>query len=154
MSVAHTAETYREAALEAVGLARELHAQLEAYGAAHYWAGVAVECMLRAYRLLVDPQFDSRHDLRSLVASARFYEVVPPLLEPEVTAAIQVVATRWSNDHRYRPARLIERWLRDAGLDREVGGDKLKESSRRIVAAAKRVVQIGEQEWRRRLRSR
>jgi HEPN domain-containing protein len=150
--MAHTAESYREAALEQVQVARDLHDAEQEYGAAHYFAGVAVECMLRAYRMRLDPQFDSRHDLASLVRSARFYDAVPPSLAPDVAAAVQEVATRWSNDHRYRPKRLVARWLRDGGLDQRVQGDRLKYSSARIVDAAEQIVAIGEQRWRSRTR--
>ncbi|MBI5832954.1 MAG: hypothetical protein HZB16_11715 [Armatimonadetes bacterium] len=145
--VKHTAESYREAALAHLKLALSLHHDLAAYGAAHYWAGLAVECMLRAWRRLAHAEFDSRHDLVALARAARFHQVVGPDLAPLVSTALGEVAVRWSNDHRYRPARLIERWLRDQGLDRHVAGDKLKYSSTCIIDAAQTIVQMGARRW-------
>ena len=148
--VRHTAETYREAALEHMKLAQTLHSDLGEYGPAHYWAGVAVECMLRAWRMLVDPQFESRHDLHGLVKEAGLLDLVPAKRKGEVAGALGEVARRWSNDHRYRPSRLVGRWLRDKRLDEQVSGDRLKFSSHRIVASAQTVVQIAEQQWQKR----
>ena len=148
MSVAHTAETYREAAWERIRIARDLHDMQHDYGAAHYWAGLAVECMLRAYRARSDTRFDSRHDLARWFMVSGLRDALPAALVPAVAAAVQEVATRWSNDHRYRPGRLIERWLRDAGVDCQVSGDRLKYSSSRILDAAEYVVQMGERRWR------
>src|ERR1035438_940747 len=103
--MAHTAETYREAAGEMASLARDLHSR-EQYAVAHYLAGLAVECVLRAYRVRRDPQFDSRHDIIELVKEAKFYDFVPDESQAKVTEAVHTVARRWSNDHRYRPARM------------------------------------------------
>lgn len=84
----HSAETYREAAKEHVQLARRLHDDWQEYAAAHFWAGLAVECMLRAYRLRHAQEFDSRHDVRNLVREARFYAALPQELQQEASAAI------------------------------------------------------------------
>jgi HEPN domain-containing protein len=145
--VAHTADTYREAAKEHVVLAQRLHEELGEYGAAHYWAGLAVECMLRAYRVAQEPQFSSRHDLSQLVRDARFYILMPTDLQEELAAAVGEVAMRWRNDHRFLPSRILERWLYDQGLDPRVRGDRLKFNSRRVVNAALTVVQTGDRRW-------
>ncbi|MBI2302821.1 MAG: hypothetical protein HYU66_28275 [Armatimonadetes bacterium] len=94
-----------------------------------------------------DPVFASRHDLDRLVDEAAFYDFVPERMIDELTAAVQEVVVRWRNDHRYRPARMVQRWLRDQGLDRRVRGDQLKYSSGQIVDAALTVVQTGERRW-------
>jgi len=151
--VRHTAESYREAALEHLKLALTLHSELGEYGPAHYWAGLGVECMLRAWRLLEDPRFDSRHDLKDLVKEAGLLDLVPPKKKDLVAGALGEVVRRWSNSHRYRPSRLIARWLRDKRIDDRVSGDRLKYSSRQIVEAAQTVVQVAEQQWQKRHRS-
>lgn len=144
----HTAETYREAAREHVALALELN-DTGRYGAAHYWAGLAVECMLRAYSLRQTPVFDSRHDLSRLIHQARFYLLVPPNRAEETTAKVAVVVQQWSNDHRYRPERMVAKWLRERGFDRRIRGDRLKYSSGLIVEAAAYLVELGEMTWTR-----
>ena len=100
MGVTHTAETYREAALEHASLAWRLHHESCQYAPAHYWAGLAVECMLRAYRLGHQPGFDSRHDLAELARDSRFYDYVPSRQAREVAAAMLEVVVRWRNDLR------------------------------------------------------
>ncbi len=147
--MAHTAETYREAAIEHANLARELHADGE-YGAAHYWAGLAVECLCRAFIVRQDALFDSRHDLRALSRRAGLHDLVPADQQAELGAALTVVALRWRNDHRYRPARMVARWLHAQRLDSGVKGDPLKYSSAEIVEAALQVVTIGGARWTRR----
>ena len=56
------ASDYKIAAEEHVSAARELYVR-QRYVLAHYVAGLAVECMLRAYRGRIDPVFYGRHDL-------------------------------------------------------------------------------------------
>lgn len=143
----HGPESYREAALEHVGVARELHDRGH-FAAAHYWAGLAVECMLRAYRVREDPQFDSRHDLKQLIRDAKFYDFVPHRRQEETAAAVSELVQRWRNDHRFRSAKALRQWLRDRCPDQGVKGDALKYSSSQIVEAAVLVVSIGERRWK------
>ncbi|MBM3957739.1 MAG: HEPN domain-containing protein [Gemmatimonadetes bacterium] len=144
--MAIVAGVYRRAAEERAAEAVGLHGEGR-YALAHYVAGLAVECMLRAYRVRVDPQFDSRHDLRELCRAARFYQFLPTEDAPRVSAALAVVADRWRNDHRYRDERELRHWLKDLGRDRHVRGDILKHSSREIVNAAVVVVTAGGVRW-------
>ena len=146
--MAIVADTYRRAALERAHEAYELH-EREAYGLAHYVAGLAVECMLRAYRVRDDPQFDARHDLKQLCKAASFYQFIPEDDETQVkmSAAVNEVARRWRNNHRYRDDLELRHWLKDAGLDQGVKGDLLKASSRQIVNAALEVVAVGGRRW-------
>ncbi len=57
---------YLDASIEQINSARRLHKQRR-YSAAIYLAGVAVECLMLAYRIREKPEFESRHDLRSLL---------------------------------------------------------------------------------------
>lgn len=60
-----TAETYYRAALERIDDAYLLHTHGH-YTFAMYASGIAVECLLRAFRLLRNTSFDERHDLWQL----------------------------------------------------------------------------------------
>lgn len=71
-----TAETYCAAAKEHLERAFFLH-ESEQYFLAHYTAGLAVECHLRAYLTLITDQFDARHDPRVLAKESNFYRIVP-----------------------------------------------------------------------------
>lgn len=70
------ADSYKAAAHEHVNAARELYNR-QRYALAHYVAGLAVECMLRAYRCRIDSVFDSRHDLHDLARKSGFLDIVP-----------------------------------------------------------------------------
>ena len=76
------AQIYLEAAQEHKTLAFELH-EARRYVMAHYVAGLAVECILRAYRYRFDPVFDSRHDLQALYSASRFGNIVRPRRKKE-----------------------------------------------------------------------
>ena len=138
------AETYREAAREHMSLARELH-EAGRYVMSHYLAGLAVECILRAYLYRLSPIFTGRHDLLVLYREALFDSVVMPEDKDEVKAALTEVTRRWSNSHRYRSEDALRLFLRRAGIgDR---GKFVRESSRRIVNAAFIVANQGELHW-------
>jgi HEPN domain-containing protein len=144
--MAITADTYRRAAGERAAEALALH-EAGSHVLAHYVAGLAVECVLRAYRLRLDPHFESRHDLPRLCKEARFYDFLPQGDVERVSAAVTEVALRWSNSHRYRDRRELRHWLAAGGQDRRVRGDVVKYSSRRIVDAATDIVTAEDLRW-------
>ena len=141
------AETYRDAGLQHITVAREVY-DFEWYAPANYLAGLAVECVLRAYRTMIDPAFDARHDLGLLFRLARFGDVIPPQDIVRVSTALDVVVTLWSNDHRF----LDESALRRRGTKRRryrgIKGDFLKERVRQLVAASDIIVTTGAVRWK------
>jgi HEPN domain-containing protein len=140
------AQDYFEAAKERVGEARQCYEQRQ-YVVAHYLAGLAVECLLRAYRVRRDPRFDARHDLNLLRKQASFCDFVAPRRVVEVSSSLSTILARWANDDRYRSETALRRKMKGAGLDRGVKGDFLKENSRVIVDAALAVVTEGVRQW-------
>ena len=107
------AEIYRDAAQEHIVLAKELH-DSGRYVMAHYLAGLAAECMLRAYHYRLNPVFSGRHDLQLLYREAQFDAIVPPDEKEKVNAALTEIARRWSNSHRYRSEEALRLFLRRA----------------------------------------
>ncbi len=138
---------YREAAEEHLERLEYLHDR-GFYALSHYIAGVAVECVLRAHLVMVDPEFDARHDIIELRRGARFFDFVPHEAQESVAAALGEVTTRWSNNHRYRSGASVLRYLKTAKLDRRVKGDALKYSSHRIVSASIHIVTMGLLRWK------
>ncbi len=138
------ARIYWEAAQEHKTLAVELH-EARRYVMAHYVAGLAVECLLRAYRYRFDPAFDARHDLKALYAASRFGNVVPPEDEESIGEAFTEVVRRWSTNHRYRSEQALRDYLHQARLGHK--GKFVRESSRRIVSAAIKIVEQGVRHW-------
>ena len=144
---------YLRCAEERIVDAQRLH-EAGRYGAAHYVAGVAVECVLRAYWGRRNPgKFHSGHAVRRLCNEARFLDYLPNTDEVQVgaRAALGVVESRWLNSHRFRDESGLRRWLQeDAGLDPRVSKAKaLRHSSEQIVEAALDIIVYGRQSWRR-----
>src|SRR5262245_18567646 len=70
-----TGEEYYQAAIERMRQARELHGSRESYALAMYCSGLAVECILRAYRWRIEPSFEGRHDLDDLFKASGLLEI-------------------------------------------------------------------------------
>ena len=137
-------EIYRAAAQEHVALALDMHAAGR-YVMAHYLAGLAVECLLRAYPFRISPTFSGRHDLQTLYQEAHFDTIVPIEEAENVSIAMTEVVRRWSNSHRYRSERALRLYLQRAIPGQR--GKFVRESSRRIVSAAKVIVDLGVSQW-------
>ncbi|MBE0535291.1 MAG: HEPN domain-containing protein [Phycisphaerae bacterium] len=142
------ASDYLAAAREHVDSARRLY-DIRFYVLAHYVAGLAVECLLRAYRSRVSKTFDERHDLMEIFKKSGFGDIVPDSQRERIGAAIGDVVSRWQNDHRYRSEESLRRYLKKKKLNLKIKGDFVKENSRRIVNAAWDLVTIGAKAWSR-----
>lgn len=146
------AEVYRRASLERMRTAQQLFRNRD-YVMAAYVAGLAVECILRAYRFRLNPQFEGRHDLRRLAEESRFLTFVPEALRGTARAALGDLATRWSNDHRYRSSDALRQFLNAAGLFRLTGGRTVRGNVVRynaeiVIDAMEMLVTIGDRRWK------
>ncbi len=140
------AEVYRQAALEHVTVARELH-ESGRFALAHYVSGLAVECMLRAFKSRRDPILDERHDLNQLARRGGFLDAASEAHRPILAARLGEVVTRWDNGHRYRSESALRKFLARRKLFADKG-DLLKNSSRKIVNAALELVTHGANQWK------
>jgi hypothetical protein len=142
-----SAIVYRDVAVEHVTVASELY-EAGRYVLANYVAGLAVECIFRAYRHMIDPEFDSRHDVEKLYRLARFADVVSESSMEEMSAALGDVVTLWSNDHRFlSEAGLRKRWTKSR-LYKGIKGDFVKERVRQLVNSASSIVSVGAAKWK------
>ena len=141
------ADVYLTAAQEHVTAARELY-KSGRYVLAHYVAGLAVECLFRAYRCRVDKTFDERHDLQNLAKAGRFFSVIPPEQNQIISAALGVVVSQWQNGHRYRSAASLRSFLAEHKLYLRIKGDFVKENTRRVVDAALELINLGVMRWK------
>jgi HEPN domain-containing protein len=141
-----TADEYRRAALDHVDEARLLYEE-NRYVLAHYIAGLAVECIFRAYAVRNGEPFEGRHDLSKWFELARFDEVIAASRSETVSAAYNVVVTQWSSTQRYYSDGFLRAYFRNAHLDRGIKGDAVKELTRRIIEAALEVVTEGKVRW-------
>lgn len=140
------AEHYRQAASERIQAARLLFEQ-ERYPECVYLAGVAVECILRAYRMRSDPQFDAKHDLEQLLGASGLEEFIPRKRRANVAAALGEVWARWKNNYRYTSAEQLGRTYRQLKLFNGVRGNQLKANARTILDNGLELVGIGEARW-------
>ena len=139
-------QDYLDASRARVQTARVLY-ERERYSAAIYFAGVGVECLLRAYITRRNPQFDERHDLRDLYQESRMRTFVGSKRLPAANAWLGDVWTRWKNNYRYVSDRRLRSEFQRLGFSRGIKGDSLKENARIVVEAAMEFQAIGELRW-------
>ncbi len=94
-------DSYYTAARERIKEAQFLY-ENRYYTIAMYVSGLAVECMLRAFRLLKDPSFDERHDLWLLWKNTELANVNSDFYDEKIYASLDVVKDLWQNDYRFR----------------------------------------------------
>ena len=141
-----TVDNYLEASRYRMETARRLHDQ-QRFSAAIYFAGVAVECLLRAYILRRDPAFDARHDLYDMFKRSELADFVRPGERQDVDAWLGTVWARWKNNYRYASDDRLRTEFKALKHDRGVKGDHLKENSRLVVEAALQLRALGERRW-------
>ena len=143
-----TAHSYRDAAQEHLSEARFLHHEARRYYLAHYWAGVAVECILRAHGLLEDDAFTSRHDLNNLASRADFFGLIRDARQSDYVAKISEANLRWRSNHRYVTEGQLLTYLNGTRIDRRIKGDRLKYNSQRMYTLAEETVGLRVLKWK------
>lgn len=141
MKLNHT--DYMEASAFRIETARRLH-QSGRYSAAIYFAGVSVECLLRAIITREDPQFDERHDLRDLCKKSQLQALIKPGDRRLADAWLGDVWMRWKNNYRFVSDDRLRSEFRRLGHNRGIKGDFLKENARVVVEAAYQLRTMGE----------
>ncbi len=157
------AEDYRLAALERIEQAQANYDR-GAFALAMYVAGVAVECMLRAYiiRRKGRGQLETGHNISLLLSESGLKAVaLEDKQEQGASSAViagynrefvdrsTTVSVSWSNDYRYASEARLRTHLRKIGLVQKVKGDILKANANRFIQAASWIVQEGERLWNR-----
>jgi hypothetical protein len=137
---------YLEAARDRITDAHSLY-DVGRYSFSLYAAGLAVESLLRAYRVLRNPEFEERHDLRQLLAESGMEEFVTKIEYSNITNLVFTIFLRWKNDLRFASEGRLKRRLKRLQLDRGIRGDFVKENCRLSIEAASRIVKIGVAKW-------
>ena len=138
---------YMKASAFRIDTARRLH-RLKRYSAAIYFAGVSIECLLRAFITRKDPQFDPRHDLRELYKKAQLQALIPPEKHRQAGLWLGDVWMRWKNNYRFASDDRMRAEFQKLGHHRGIKGDFLKENSRIVVDSAYELWTLGEKRWR------
>ena len=141
-----TADEYFQASQDHIEEARLLLNENK-YAYSHFTAGLAVECMFRAYAVRNGAAFDGKHDLRNWFALARFDEVIRPVHAEQIAAAYDIVVLQWNSTQRYYSEGFLRAHFRNNRFDRGIRGNTVKELTRRLVEAAFEVVTEGKLRW-------
>ncbi len=140
-------ENYLEASQERIDAARRLH-NLQHYPEAIYFAGVAVECVLLAYRTRENPEFESRHDLKSLLRESGLASFISERDQRKLPALLGEVWYRWKNNYRFVSYDSLISEFKRLKLDRGIKGDILKVNSVVIISNAIEIINLGVRRWK------
>lgn len=151
---------YYQSGIERMRQARELHLAGRNYALAMYTGGLAVECILRAYRWGKEPSFDGRHDLDNLLTASDLYNINEEVLRSRntpfeeiqalafgVKAAMSELTILWHNNLRFVSEAGLRPYLRQVGRLQGIKGDPLKKNSSDLINAAQTVVNRGVALW-------
>jgi len=154
-------EHYFETATERMEQALYLHEQGTSYAVAIYVGGVAVECLLRAFKARRNPLFDERHDLLKLFSASGMLRINREILNAKgwsdvvidkhlesLRLAVNDVDRIWDNSYRFVSERRLRTHLKKLSAYRRIKGDPLKEVSRQFLIAAQTFLNLGVTQWR------
>jgi hypothetical protein len=113
-----------------------------------YLAGVATECVLRAFAVADSPEFDGRHDLSRLLKAATLERFVGEKQRETIASHLGTVWARWKNNYRYLGEDRLRTEIRQLHLDRGLKGDALKENARMTLESALAIVNKGTFQWK------
>lgn len=140
------AEQYLDCSSERIKDAKCLHEDGQYVGAI-YFAGVAVECLLRAYIRRKDPTLDERHDLKDMLKKSDLDGFITGADRKLTAAWLMDVWTRWKNNYRYAsPERLKSEYVK-LNLHSGIKGDFMKENCRIAVDSALELITKGNRKW-------
>ena len=151
---------YYKASLERMRQADQIWSQEDAFALAMYCGGLAVECMLRAFRWQFDKTFEGRHDLVDLFRASRVLQSHEDYLRQrghddqhifELTlkfkADMNEVVTLLHNNFRFATEARIKTYLTKIQRVQGIKGDPLKKISRDLIDATQTVINKGIVLW-------
>ena len=122
--------------------------RLQRYPLAMYTAGLAVECMLRAFRQQ-GREHASHHDVTGHFRACD-WDRLGDSAKAKLRGPIQTVHMLWLNNFRYCPEARLRSYLNEIGYYRKVqrDSDTLKVACIDLMNAATSIVTIGDERWR------
>ncbi|HEX4069545.1 MAG TPA: hypothetical protein VHX68_00180 [Planctomycetaceae bacterium] len=153
-------EHYFQTATERMRQAQHLYQEGSSFALSIYVGGLAVECLLRAFKGRRDPTFDERHDLLRLFAASGILRVDREKMRArnfteeqidEHLRTLQIAGNEvfrlWSNQFRFASEGRLRSHLKQITGHRRIKGDYLKEQARRFVVSAQRFIDKGVMLW-------
>ena len=142
-----TPRNYFNAAQEHLGLAGQMLRQAQPqYFVAHYFAGIAVEDILRSLSVKEGESFDRTHNIEEWARKANLLPLGSIEQQDKFRIALDEINTRWRASQRYFTVKILDTYLASTRLDK-VRGDRVKYSSKRLFELATDVVGYGVQKW-------
>jgi hypothetical protein len=116
-----------------------------------YVAGLAAECMLRAYHPAEAP-FDEHHDIVDLFKACDF-EKLGDAARSRLRGPVQTVHVLWQNRYRFFSEHRLRAHLKTLRQDRRArkNADFLKVRCVELEDACLTIVTTGEERWQKRL---
>jgi hypothetical protein len=153
-------EHYFQTAMQRMRQAHLLFEDGASYALAIYVGGVAVECLLRAFKGRRDPTFDERHDLLRLFKASGILAVdweklnkngwTDRQIEAHWTSlnrAINEIYPVWSNTYRFASEERLATHLKKITAYEKIKGDYLKEITRRFLNSVQLLIDKGAVQW-------
>ncbi len=154
------ADEYYQCGLERMEQARRIHRLGGAFALAVYCGGLAVECMLRAFRWKEEATFQGRHDLTDLLRASRLLSIDDEYMRRRgasdeeirqsgltLRAAMQEVIELWNNNIRFASEDSLRAHLKRSGRLRGIRGDPLKKNANNLLEAAQTIINRGTALW-------
>jgi hypothetical protein len=153
-------EHYFQTATQRMRQAQHLFQEGSSFALAIYVGGVAVECLLRAFKGRRDPAFDERHDLLRLFAASGMLRVDRDTLRAKgwtdakiddhlqtLRVAVNDIFRLWANNYRYASEERLRSHLKQITGYQKIRGDYLKEQTRRFLSSAQKFIDKGVLQW-------
>jgi hypothetical protein len=160
------AEEYFQASLERMRQAVIIYRDGKSFALAMYCGGLAVECLLRAFRWSKDPAFEGRHDLSDLLKSSGLLRVDEEYLQRRrasedtireaslaIRSAMNEIISLWHNNLRFASEASLRAYLKRIGRLQGSKGNALKKNAKDLIGAAQSVVNRGVTLWTSKKRS-
>ena len=146
-------EHYFQAAIQRMEQARHLYRQGRSFALSIYVGGLAVECMLRAFKLRRDPSFDERHNLLRLFAASGMLRVDYQKLYAKgftdeqienhlhtLRVAVNAITALWANNYRYASEERLLAHLKRATGYQKTKGNYLKARALEFLDSAQQFI--------------
>ena len=143
--ITFTSRSYFNAAREHLGTASR-HNEHAEYFSAHFFAGVAVESILRALSSKGGEPFDRSHNIEYWARKAQLLPNGAEEQQEVFRAGLSEINLRWRANQRYFTLKMLDSYLESTKLDK-IRGDHVKYSSNRMLDLANAVVSLGVSRW-------
>ena len=154
-------EHYFQTAIQRIRQAQYLYNEGTSFALAIYVGGVAVECLLRAFKGRRDPTFDEKHNLLRLFGASGMLRVDRDKLRAKgwsdaqidvhletLQVAVNDVVRLWANNYRFASEERLRSHLKQVtSYQKKLKGDYLKEQARRFLISAQKFVEKGVVQW-------